>query len=124
MKQLKTISIIWGISIFVLFAVLTFFAMRWKNNIQPYLKLEENLVTSTKKYYEQKYSYPAKGSSTYISYKELKENNMIDELKKGDDNCDGFVKVTMNNVVEYKAYIKCNNYTTKEYDKHINNINK
>ena len=123
MKQLKTISIVWGICIFALFALLTFFAIQWKNNIQPYNKLEESLVTATKKYYEQKYSYPAKGQSTYIDYKELKDNNMIDSLKKDDDECNGYVRVTMNSVVEYEAYIKCNKYTTKDYDKYINNIN-
>ena len=49
---------------------------------------------------------------------------MIESLKKDDDECDGFVKVTKNNVVEYNAYIKCNNFTSKDYDKYINNVNK
>ncbi len=124
MKQLRIISIVWGLSIFVIFTVLTIFAFRWKDKTYPYIQLEDSLVNATKKYYEQKYSYPMKGESTYIDYTELKDNNMIESLNKDDDECTGYVKVTMNNVVEYKAYIKCNNYTTKDYDKYINNINK
>ena len=124
MKQLRIISIVWGMCIFTLFAILTFFAFQWKNKVQPYTKLEEKLVSSTKKFYETKYSYPAAGQSIYIEYSELKDNNMIDELKKDDDECNGFVKVTMKNVVEYKAYIKCNNYSTRDYDKYINEVDK
>ena len=119
MKQLKTISVVWGLLILVVFTCLTIFALKWKKDIYPYTLLEDKLVTATKKFYEQNYSYPAKGSSIYITYDELKENEMIDELKKDDDTCTGLVKVTMNNVVEYKAYIKCDKYTTKDYDKYI-----
>ena len=124
MKQLKTISIVWGLIIIVLFGTLTFFALRWKNQVYPYTELEEQLITTTKKYYESKYQYPAAGESKYISLDELKENNLIESLKKDDDECNGFVKVTMNNVIEYKSYIKCNNYTTKDYDKYIEMVYK
>ena len=124
MKQLKTISIVWGLIILVLFSTLTFFAMKWKHDVYPYLELEDKLVSTTKKYYESKYSYPSKGESTYIVLDELKQNNLIEELKKDDEVCDGYIKVSMNNTIEYKAYIKCNNYTTTDYDKYIENINK
>ncbi len=124
MKQLKTISIVWGLIIIVLFVTLTFFALKWKNQVYPYTELEEKLITTTKKYYESKYQYPAAGESKYISLDELKENNLINSLKKDDDECNGFVKVTMNNVIEYKSYIKCNNYTTKDYDKYIEMVYK
>ena len=124
MKQLKTISIVWGLIIIILFGTLTFFALRWKNHVYPYTELEEKLITTTKKYYESKYQYPAAGESKYISLDELKENNLIESLKKDDDECNGFVKVTKNNVIEYKSYIKCNNYTTKDYDKYIEMVYK
>ncbi len=124
MKQLKIISIVWGLLILAIFLVLTFFALKWKNETMPYFKLEDSLVSATKKYYESKYSYPNKDESKYVTYKELKENNVLESLNNGDDTCDGYVRVTLKGAVEYKAYIKCNKYKSKDYDKYINNINK
>ena len=120
MKDLKKISIIWGLLLFLIFSFLTFFALKWKAKTTPYFKLEEELVSKTKSYYEMNHSYPAEGNYVIIPYQELKENNMIGELKTNDDECDGYVRVEKNGVIEYKAYIKCNHYTTKDYDKYIN----
>ena len=63
-------------------------------------------------------SYPTKGNRSKVSLEDLKNSNMLEELKVDDDNCDGYVIVENTGVIEYKAYIKCNNYTTKDYDKY------
>lgn len=116
MKELKRISIIWGLLLFVIFAALTFFALQWKAKTTPFFELEKELVAKTKSYYESEHSYPAKGQKTKITYEELKNANMIEELKANNENCDGYVIVENSGVVEYKAYIKCDSYTTKDYD--------
>ena len=120
MKELKRISIIWGLLLFVIFAALTFFALQWKSKNGPYFELEKTLISKTKSYYESEHSYPAKGQSVTITFQELKNSNLLEELKVNDDVCDGFVIVENNGVIDYKAYIKCNNYTTKDYDKNSN----
>ena len=118
MKQLKVISIVWGMLLLSIFLVLTFFALKWKSQTTPYFELEKNLVNATKSYYESAYSYPEKGNIKKVTYDELKESEAIESLSVDDDECDGYVIVSHNNVIEYDAYLKCNNYTTKNYDKY------
>ena len=118
MKELKKISIIWGLLLLLIFGLLTFFALKWKTKTTPYFKLEEELVSKTKSYYEINHAYPTNGNHVNITYQELKDNNMIGELKTENDECDGYVKVENKGVIDYKAFIKCNNYTTKDYDKY------
>lgn len=117
MKELKRISIIWGLLLFLIFSVLTFFGLQWKKKTEPYLKLENTLVEKTKSYYETNHSYPNRGEKVKITYNELKENNVYNELKMNDFECDGYVIVTNEGVINYKAYIKCQDYTSKDYDK-------
>lgn len=118
MKELKRISIIWGLLLFVIFAALTFFALQWKAKTGPYFDLEKTMVSKTKSYYEMENSYPVKGEMKIIKFEDLKNANMMDELKVKDDNCEGFVKVENTGVIDYKAFIKCEGYTTKDYDKY------
>ena len=115
MKEMRIISIVWGLLLVAVFSVLTFFALKWKNETEPYLNLEESLVSATKKYYESAYSYPNKGEQVTIKYSELKSENAIESLSYNGDECDGYVVVKNNGVIEYNGYIKCNNYTTKNY---------
>lgn len=118
MKELRRISIIWGLLLFLIFSALTFFGLKWKKKTEPYLKLEETLVEKTKSYYETNHSYPNKDEEVKITYNELKEHDVYNELKNNEDECDGYVLVTNNGVINYKGFIKCNNYTSKNYDKH------
>ena len=116
MKEMKKMSILWGIIMVLIFSLLTFFGLKWKNKYKGYFDLEDKLVKNTQKYYESNHEYPKKGSEEKIFLKELRDNEVIDELIYNDDKCDGYVIVKNNNVIEYKAYIKCNNYTTKGYN--------
>ena len=121
MKELKRISIIWGLLLFLIFAALTFFALQWKAKTGPFFDLEKTMVSKTKSYYESQHSYPQKGQSVNITFEELKNANMLEELKVNAETCEGYVKVENNGVIEYTAYIKCNSYTTKDYDKYKSN---
>lgn len=118
MKELRIISIIWGLLLFVIFAALTFFALKWKAKTSPYFDLEKTMVSKTKSYYEMEHAYPSKGQSVIITFEDLNNANMMEELKVNDDNCEGFIKVENAGVIEYKAFIKCEGYTTKDYDKY------
>ena len=65
-----------------------------------------------------KFLYPEENDSVKITYSEMKENSFIEELKKEDDTCDGYVIVKSNGTVfSYKGYVTCPNYTTKDYEK-------
>ena len=121
MKELKKISIIWGLLLFIIFAALTFFALQWKAKTAPFFELEKTLVSKTKSYYETENSYPIKGESKIITFEALKNANMMEELKVNNENCEGYVRVENTGVIEYKAYIKCEGYTTKDYDKYKGN---
>ena len=60
-----------------------------------------------------------------ITYNELHDNNMIDKLEVDSKKCDGYVKLTFDNVTEYKAYIKCNKYQTHGFEgKNLDSNNK
>ena len=115
LKKMKKISVIWGMVMILIFGLLTFVALNWKKSDREYKKLEELLVSKVTSYYESKYSYPTGMEVVTISLSELKENNILDELKYNDDVCDGYVKVSFDGVINYKGYIKCNNYVTKGY---------
>ena len=53
-------------------------------------------------------------SQTTISYKKLLDNGLI---KENEHNCDGYVFIKKNLATfDYKAYIKCDKYTTKDFD--------
>lgn len=91
------------------------------NNIRtkPYRKLEDKVVESMKKYYGQDTNLkklPKNNEETKITINELKEFGLEINTSIKDDACDGYGIVTGQNVSHsYKAYIKCDKYTTKNY---------
>src|SRR5574344_394012 len=108
MQDLKKMSIIWGIILVAIFALLTVLGLKWKEKTSGYFALEDKLVSATKNYYESKYAYPSMNNSVKIKYAELKEADMIDNLTYNDDECDGYVVIKNSGAIEYHAYIKCN----------------
>ena len=91
------------------------------NNIRtkPYRKLEDNIVEVMKKYYGQDTNLtklPKNNDQVKITIQELKDfgleiNNVVNK-----DECEGYGIVTgLNLSHKYKAYIKCDKYTSKNY---------
>lgn len=117
MNRLKKMSIIWGIVAFLLFAFLTTVGFLYKNKSQKYKDLEKQLEEVTKSYTASNFNFPKNGQEIVISLAELKEQDLIEKLEVEDQECDGYVVVTSKNVVEYKAYIKCEQYKTHGYKK-------
>lgn len=117
MNKMKIMSVVWGMVIIGIFVLLTLFGFLYKNKTNEYKKLEEILVEASKKYVEKKFSYPEDNQSIKISLEDLKKDSLITEFKVKDDECDGYVTITKKMVFEYIGYVKCSNYTTKDYQK-------
>lgn len=115
MNKFKIISLIWGIILVGLLVILTLFGKVYLRKIEPYERLEINLVNAANNYVDSKLDLQ-KGT-TIIKYSELKDANFIDKLEVKNDKCDGYVKVIKKKNVKYQAYIKCNKYQTKGYEK-------
>ena len=115
MSKIKKISIVWGILMVLIFGLLTFLGLKWKEKNQPYFDLEESMITKTQQYFEQYYSYPEGSKQVKITLDELKSYNIIQELSTNDEQCTGYVIVKNEGVMKYNAYIKCQNYQTKGY---------
>ena len=92
------------------------------NNIRtkPYRNLEKEVVEAMGKYYGQDTNLkklPQKDKKVKITIEELKEFGLDINTKVKDDNCSGYGIVTGLSVShKYNAFIKCNNYTTKNYE--------
>lgn len=116
MKQMKKFSVIWGSFLVILILILTVFGFVYKSKASEYKKLEIQLIDATKKYVDAKFLYPEEKEQLKVTFGELKENQYIEELKKENDNCDGYVIVQHNGTVfEYHGYVKCPKYITKGY---------
>lgn len=125
MDKLKKVSVIWGIVAVLLFAFLTTMGFMYKNKTKKYKNLEKKLVEVTKSYTATDFNFPVNGKNIIITYNELHDNNMIDKLEVDSKKCDGYVKLTFDNVTEYKAYIKCDKYQTHGFEgKNLDSNNK
>ena len=118
MKEMKKLSIVWGILLVLIFGMLTAFGILYTKKVKPYKDMEKNLVDLTKKYVEIEFSYTQNGEVTTITLEQLKAVSLIEELKHDDEVCKGYATIKKNGVAyEYKGYVKCNDYTTKGYQK-------
>lgn len=125
MDKLKKVSVIWGIVAVLLFSFLTTMGFMYKNKTKKYKDLEKKLVEVTKSYTATDFNFPVNGKNIIITYNELHDNNMIDKLEVDSKKCDGYVKLTFDNVTEYKAYIKCDKYQTHGFEgKNLDSNNK
>ncbi|MBE6154328.1 MAG: hypothetical protein E7163_01965 [Firmicutes bacterium] len=115
MKKNNALLICWGFIVVVLVGLLAFLGFVLKSKNSDYVKLENKLLDSTKKYVDAKFLYPEDGKKTKITSEELIESDYLDALVFEDDKCTGYVEVTKSGVYKYDVYIKCNNYKTKGY---------
>lgn len=117
MNKMKVVSIIWGLFLLSMIFILTAASKKYLKKIEPYERLENVLVSTTKKYVEEKLDIE-KGK-TIIKTEELFDKEYLKEFKVNEDNCKGYVVIEYNNEKEYNAFIKCNEYKTKDYDKNL-----
>lgn len=118
LKQMKRISIVWGFVLVILVASLTAVGFLYKSKASGYKDLEEELVNLAQKYVESRFLYPEDKQKIKITLDDLKDYDYIEELKKDEDVCDGYVILSYDGFAyQYKGYIKCPKYTTKNYEK-------
>lgn len=118
MKQMKRLSIVWGLLLVAIVALLTTFGILFTKKNKIYTDMEDQLVKGTKKYVERSFDYPKDNKELRIEYKVLKEAGLVSKLSVDKVECDGYSIVKKNGLVyEYKGYVKCPDYTTKNYKK-------
>lgn len=96
--------------------LLTCFGVVLSKKNKPYKEKEEELAELSKMYLESSTWYPKQGKSIKIEIDELKDNKLVSEVIVEEDKCDGYIKVTNNGIIEYKTYLKCQNYETQGYE--------
>ena len=91
------------------------------NNLRtkPYRELESNIVLAMKKYYGQDTNLkklPKNNEKVKVTIDELKAFGIEIDTNIKEDDCEGYGIVSGLNIShEYKAFIKCEKYTTKNY---------
>lgn len=117
MKKTYILFVIWGVLVVIVVGLLTYLGFNLKSKFKDYEKLEEKLLDSAKKYVDTNFLYPEGKQTLKVTSTELIEKDFLDELRFKNDVCTGYVKVYNDNVYKYDVFIKCNNYTTKGYQK-------
>lgn len=110
---MKKILYVWIIIAVILVSGLTFIGIKIKNQNAPYTEIEKELVFAAQSYMGQ-YINEMPSSQTTVSYKKLLETGLI---KENEHQCDGYVFISKKIATfDYKAYIKCDKYTTRDFD--------
>lgn len=83
-----------------------------------YTSLENKLVESTKKYFQEYYEYELEENEMVVRLSTLKYNGYIsDLLDENGKSCSGYAKiVNSTSGIVYVGYIKCPKYTTQGYE--------
>lgn len=118
MKKQKVLWIIWGVIVVILIILLTTLGIMLDHKYKDYHDLEDKLKEAGMKYGNTQFIYRDGLFSYKITSDELHEKEYLDNLDIANDTCTGYVFVELDGAYEYTAYIKCNKYTTKNYDKH------
>lgn len=113
---MKKITITMVIVAFLLVGTLTFIGLNFSKNIEKYKVLEEDLKEYASMYLSINNINIGLGENIIIKSDTLIEYNIIKDLKVKDDECTGYVIATKTNKsFKYESYVKCNDYTTKNY---------
>ena len=119
MKQMRVISIVWGGILVLLVVLLTLFGFKLKDKNLKYKELEKKLVTISEEYVELKTYYPQGEDKLKITWEDLVSSDIIDEDELEKNKCnDAYIMVYLKDMVyHFDAYLKCDEYTTKNYNK-------
>ena len=116
MKKMLTI---WIIIAILLVSVLTYMGVNMKNKNGDYYNLEKKLTSAAKVYYGQ-YPNQLPASELVITSTKLLKENFLEDLNNGIEVCNGYVVVKKSAMsYNYKSYIKCDIYSTKNYDSNL-----
>lgn len=116
---MKKLMGLWIFIVVLLVSGLTYIGFKIKNENNFYKGLENELEEVAKGYFGEKPGLLS-NNKIVLDYElgEYKEE-ILSKLKE--NNCQGYVKTKSNmGIYEYKAYIKCNDYETKNYEQQSN----
>lgn len=92
-KMSNKIIVVWTITIFLLLASIFIYGKYYLKN-EGYILLKQEFKANVKKYLKEKDLYPEKNKSVVVSKDVLVEEEVIEELKYKDKECDAEAKVT------------------------------
>ena len=116
MKKMQSMTIIWGMMIFMIVGTLTFIGFTYNKKLKIYGDFEIKLGKACKKYVADHELYPKEKEELKVDIKTLKEEKLIDELKVNNNKCKGYVIVKKNNLeYTYNVYIDCGKYKTEGF---------
>ena len=115
MTKTKILFTLWFILVVIILGLLTTLGFMNKKLNQEYQNLETNLINSAQNYTLANNYYPEDNLEIIITKEELIKSGYLKELQVKKDVCNGYVVVTKSDIYNYKAYIKCQKYTTQDY---------
>jgi len=114
---MKKVYIVWIIIMLMLVGTLTFIGWYKANTYGVYHELEKNLQSAAESYFGNFPERLPNAGSRSITSEALINGNFLESLETEDDLCIGYVIVTRNTIFyNYRAYIRCGNYTTRGFD--------
>ena len=115
---MKKMMIIWGILAISLVATLTYIGLKFEDSVKEYKILENDMIEAADAYMQLSDIILNPGESIKISSDKLMELSVATSMEVKDDFCVGYVLVEKDfNKNNYSAFIKCNEYTTLDYEK-------
>lgn len=116
MKKTKILFAIWAIIVVIIIALLTVLGFMLDSRYKKYQTLEEKLETSARKYAQDNVLLCEDAGEYIVLSSELMKAGYLDNLEIDDNACTGYVVIKNDGVYQYKAYISCRQYTTKNYE--------
>ena len=120
---MRKLTILWIILIVLLLTFLLIIGINVSNRTKPYTTLENNIEENMKVYYgheENLKKLPQNNKISKISMDELNNFGIKTLVEVNGEKCEGYGIVKKKSIAfEYKAFIKCKNYTTSDYEKYL-----
>ena len=114
---MKKMMAVWIFLALCLFGSIFFIGFSLNKEYKPYRELEADMKESASIYIIMEKIKIKQGEKLRITSSDLLESEALDSMNVKDDECTGYVivkKSTSDN--EYEAYIKCENYTSVDYE--------
>lgn len=114
MKKTKILFVIWAILVVIIIGLLTTMGFILNSKYEKYHEFEQKMIESAT-LYAQDHAFFEEDPEFVVTSDQLIELNYLDELSTDDDVCEGYVIIHNDAVYEYEPFIRCNEYTTKNY---------
>ena len=113
---MKKMYIAWICLIATLMLALIVIGYNISNKTKDYKAKEQDMIEQASSYITKNEIELSVGESIKLDHQRLIDAGLIKDMKVKEDECEGYVKVIKNSMnVDYKAYIKCKNYTSDGY---------